>query len=199
MVEIGYLAQRAKISAREDAGAAARRRHGFAARRRRGNFQRSRAAHHLRSQDRPASSGSRRRAHRASAWAAFQLHHAVRPHRDRRGSRRSPGASCASLQDETDGFVTFIPLAFHPDNTALRAHSQDHRLRGYQEDRGGAPDARQHPAHQGLLDHDDAADRADRAALRRRRYRRHGGGGEDLPRRRRHHQSRICGAASCCA
>ena len=24
-----------------------------------------------------------------------------------------------ALQDETDGFVTFIPLAFHPDNTAL--------------------------------------------------------------------------------
>jgi aminodeoxyfutalosine synthase len=27
---------------------------------------------------------------------------------------------CAPLQDETNGFVTFIPLAFHPDNTALR-------------------------------------------------------------------------------
>jgi aminodeoxyfutalosine synthase len=25
-----------------------------------------------------------------------------------------------ALQDETGGFVTFIPLAFHPDNTALR-------------------------------------------------------------------------------
>ena len=24
-----------------------------------------------------------------------------------------------ALQDETNGFVTFIPLAFHPDNTAL--------------------------------------------------------------------------------
>ena len=32
------------------------------------------------------------------------------------------------LQDETHGFQTFIPLAFHPDNTALRAHSEDHRL-----------------------------------------------------------------------
>jgi hypothetical protein len=25
-----------------------------------------------------------------------------------------------ALQDETGGFVTFIPLAFHPDNTALQ-------------------------------------------------------------------------------
>ena len=24
------------------------------------------------------------------------------------------------LQDETGGFLTFIPLAFHPDNTALQ-------------------------------------------------------------------------------
>ncbi len=30
--------------------------------------------------------------------------------------------TCARLQDETDGFVTFIPLAFHPDNTRAAAH-----------------------------------------------------------------------------
>jgi len=29
-------------------------------------------------------------------------------------------ARLRALQDETGGFVTFIPLAFHPDNTALR-------------------------------------------------------------------------------
>ena len=40
------------------------------------------------------------------------------PHRDRRGARRSP-AQLRALQDETRGFVTFIPLAFHPENTAL--------------------------------------------------------------------------------
>ncbi len=92
-----------------------------------------------------------------------------------------------ALQDETGGFQTFIPLAFHPDNTPLAAHSRDHRLRRPQEHRRGAPDARQHPAHQGLLGDDDAADRPDRAALRRGRHRRHRGGGEDLPRRRRDH------------
>ena len=27
---------------------------------------------------------------------------------------------CATLQDETHGFVTYIPLAFHPDNTPLQ-------------------------------------------------------------------------------
>ncbi len=32
------------------------------------------------------------------------------------------------LQDETGGFVTFIPLAFHPDNTPLQHISEDHRL-----------------------------------------------------------------------
>ena len=31
------------------------------------------------------------------------------------------------LQDETHGFQTFIPLAFHPDNTALDHIRQDHR------------------------------------------------------------------------
>ena len=34
-----------------------------------------------------------------------------------------------ALQDETHGFVTFIPLAFHPDNTPLQHISEDHRLR----------------------------------------------------------------------
>ena len=33
------------------------------------------------------------------------------------------------LQDETGGFVTFIPLAFHPDNTALEHIPTHHRLR----------------------------------------------------------------------
>jgi hypothetical protein len=38
------------------------------------------------------------------------------------------------------------------------AHFQNHRLRRHQEHRGGAFDARQHPAHQSLLGDDDADD-----------------------------------------
>ena len=38
----------------------------------------------------PARSGSKPRARRIR-WAALQLHHALRPHRERRGPRRSPG------------------------------------------------------------------------------------------------------------
>ena len=92
MVEIGYFAQRGKIERARSAGAPARRRHGFDARRRRRNLSRSRAAHHLRSQaHRPAV--DRHRPHRAPDGPAFQLHHALRPHRDRRGPPGSPAAA----------------------------------------------------------------------------------------------------------
>ena len=60
------------------------------------------------------------------------------------------------LQDETHGFVTFIPLAFHPDNTPLQHISAHHRIHDIREHRGVAADARQHSAHQGLLDDDDS-------------------------------------------
>ena len=56
-------AARQDLGARS-AGAAARRRHGLAAGRRRGDLLRPRAAHHLRSQDHRASSGSKPRARR---------------------------------------------------------------------------------------------------------------------------------------
>ena len=46
-----------------------------------------------------------------------------------------------ALQDETRGFVTFIPLAFHPDNTPLQHIPKTTGFRGYQEHRGGAADA----------------------------------------------------------
>ncbi len=198
MVEIAYLARRTKISIREtlerlrDAGMDS-----LPGRRRR-DLQRARAPHHLRPQDR-RQRVARNRAHGAPAWAALQLHHALRPHRERRGPRRPPGEAARRCRTRPHGFVTFIPLAFHPDNTPLQHIPQDHRVRRYQEHRGGAADARQHPAHQGLLGDDDAADRADRAALRRRRYRRHDRGREDLPRCRRHHQRKACGAANCCS
>ena len=46
------------------------------------------------------------------------------------------------LQDETHGFVTYIPLAFHPDNTPLAPHPENHGFPGYQEHRRRAADAR---------------------------------------------------------
>ena len=48
-----------------------------------------------------------------------QLHHALRPRRDGRGPDRAPRACCATLQDETGGFLTYIPLAYHPDHNEL--------------------------------------------------------------------------------
>ena len=45
------------------------------------------------------------------------------------------------LQDETHGFVTFIPLAFHPDNTALGTCAETTGFNGSQEHRRLAPDA----------------------------------------------------------
>ena len=91
------------------------------------------------------------------------------------------------LQDETGGFQTFIPLAFHPDNTVLGelkkiakaerdARSADH---------GRQPaDARQLRPHQGLLDHARHQDGPGCPELRRRRHRRHRRPREDLSRRR---------------
>jgi aminodeoxyfutalosine synthase len=46
------------------------------------------------------------------------LHHAVRAPGKSPPSHRSPGP-LRELQDETGGFQTFIPLAFHPENTGL--------------------------------------------------------------------------------
>ena len=87
-----------------------------------------------------------------------------------------------ALQDETNGFVTFIPLAFHPDNTAL---SHIPKTTGF-DDLKNIAIARL------MLDnipHIKAywvmmtpADRADCPAIRRGRYRWHGGGREDLSR-----------------
>ena len=57
------------------------------------------------------------------------------------------------LQDETGGFQTFIPLAFHPDNTGLGAHPKAERADGPEDDGDQPADARQFPAHQGLLGH----------------------------------------------
>ena len=72
-------------------------------------------------------------------------------------------------QDKTGGFLAFIPLAFHPENTEMARLASHDRLRRPEDDRDRAPHARQHPAHQGVLDHAGPARSRSRAALRRRR------------------------------
>ena len=90
-----------------------------------------------------------------------------------------------ATQDKTGGFVTFIPLAFHPANTALAHIPPPTGFDDSESHRGVAADARQFRPHQGVLDHADAAHRAGGAALWRERSGRDGGGRKDLPRRRR--------------
>ena len=73
-----------------------------------------------------------------------------------------------ALQDETHGFLTYIPLAYHPDHNELgrgagpRGHRHD-RVRGSQEHRRRAAVPRQRPAHQDPLADGDAVPLADRA------------------------------------
>ena len=92
-----------------------------------------------------------------------------------------------ALQDETGGFQAFIPLAFHPDNNQMRKLPAPTRRRHAARARGGAADARQHSAHQGVLDRDRRRGGADVAVVRRRRSRRHRAGRAHLPHGRRAH------------
>ena len=85
------------------------------------------------------------------------------------------------LQDETGGFQAFIPLAFHPDNNQMRKLPPPTATDTLRDARGVAADARQHRAHEGVLDRDRRRGRAAGAVVRRRRSRRHRAGGEDLP------------------
>ena len=55
---------------------------------------------------------------RARARHPHQLHDALRPRRDGGGPDRAP-AMLRELQDETGGFLAYIPLAYHPDNNEL--------------------------------------------------------------------------------
>ena len=87
-----------------------------------------------------------------------------------------------ALQDETGGFQTFIPLAFHPDNTRPVAHSEAVGDHGPADDGDRPAHARQLRAHQGVLGHARHSDRPAFAELRGRRHRRHGRSREDLPR-----------------
>ena len=82
-----------------------------------------------------------------------------------------------ALQDETGGFQAFIPLAFHPDNNQMRKLPAPSGVRHAARARGGAADARQHSAREGVLDCDRRGGGADGALVWRRRSRRHGAGG----------------------
>ena len=92
------------------------------------------------------------------------------------------------------------PAAVPPGEHGLRAArlAAHDRHRRPEDDRRVAPDARQHRARQGVLDHDLDAARPGGAALRRERHPGHGGRGEDRPRRRRRDadggEGRVAGA-----
>ncbi len=122
----------------------------------------------------------------ARARHRHQLHDALRPHRDRRGARRPPDpAARAAGQDRR------LPRV-HPARLPPRQHracrpAGHHRLRRPQDARHRAPDARQHPARQGVLDHARPQDRADLDRVRRRRPRRHRGRGAHHAHGRRDH------------
>ncbi len=90
-------------------------------------------------------------------------------------------------QDRTGGFLAFIPLAFHPENTVFERRGWRHTT--------GTDDLKMLafsrlmldnvPEHQGLLDHDGHAAGRGRAPLRRERRPGDGRAGGDLPRGRR--------------
>ncbi len=95
-----------------------------------------------------------------------------------------------ALQDDTHGFQTFIPLAFHPENTPLQHLPKT----------TGMLDLRQIAVSRLVLDNFPHIKSYWQmvtpkmaqiyAALRRRRHRRNRGGREDLPRCRRDHAAR---------
>ena len=116
-VEIFYFAKKFGMSIEDGAAGAARRRARFAARRRRRDLRAARAQEDLRRQVR------RRRVargppRRAPDGAALELHDALR-HIETVEERVDHLLRLRALQDETGGFQTFIPLAFHPENNAL--------------------------------------------------------------------------------
>ena len=89
------------------------------------------------------------------------------------------------LQDETGGFQTFIPLAFHPDNTGLAHIKKPSSLMDLRTMAVSRLMLDNFAAHQGVLDHARHRHGPGRAGLRGRRPRRHGAARADLSRRRR--------------
>ena len=64
----------------------------------------------------------------ASSGLAFELHHALRPHRERRGSRRSPGEAARSAGRDPR-LRDLHPAGVSSRQHAAAAHSEDHRIR----------------------------------------------------------------------
>ena len=101
-------------------------------------------------------------------------------------------------QDETGGFLAFIPLAFHPENTVFERRGWRHTT--------GADDLKMIAVSRLMLDNIPNIKAywimmgmplaAGRAALRRERRPGHGRAREDLPRRRRVHRDRAEDRAS---
>ena len=176
--------------ARRGAEGAVRRRRGDAARRWRRGVRRPRA------QDRRARQGASRHLARgappgARHGRADALHDALQPRRDLRGARRPPAAPARPAG--RDGRLHGLhPAAVPPREHGLRAARLDvHERPRRPQDAGRlAPHARQHRAHQGVLDHDLDAARPGRPALRRQRHPGHGRRGDDRARRRRGHADR---------
>ena len=93
-----------------------------------------------------------------------------------------------ALQDETQGFQTFIPLAFHPDNTPLHHIPKTTGFEDLRHGRNLPPATGQHPAHKSLLGNADPRHSPNRSEVRSRRSGRNPGRRKNLPRRRRDHQ-----------
>jgi aminodeoxyfutalosine synthase len=118
MVEIAYLARRTKIRVRGSRWSGCATPAWIPARRRRRDLQRARPAHHLRSQDR-WQRVARNRPRRAPVGLRSNCT-MLYGHIENEEDRVDHLVRLRELQDETGGFVTFIPLAFHPDNTPLQ-------------------------------------------------------------------------------
>ena len=116
-VEIAHLARIEKISEREVLLAMKEAGLDQPAGRRRRGVQHGGAGHDRRAQahGRGVDPGA---PDRARARHSDELHHALRPRRDRRGPDRPPRhAARAAGRDRR--FLTYIPLAYHPDNNEL--------------------------------------------------------------------------------
>ena len=108
---------------------------------------------------------------------------------------------CATLQDETGGFLAFVPLAFHPENTVFERRGWTHTA--------GSDDLKllavsrllldNVAAREGLLDHDGHAAGGRGPALRRGRRPGHRRARGDLPRRRARTTRRSRRSRSSCA
>ena len=174
------------VGARDDHGFA-RSRPGQLSRRRRGNFRREGARTDRLEKDEfgpLARSGG----HGSRARIEIELHHAVRAHRGAAALGRSPDPPA-----RTTGHHRRLPV-LHPPGLPSGKHQVRPPSRpgsgGQAEgDRPVAPDAGQHPAHQGLLGDAGPGNRAARAAVRGQRSGRHRDRrARDLRRRRRRGQ-----------